>query len=82
MVFKQEALLTGTPCDQKLIIEETLKIIENKKVELFEEVVDQTFGYDSYLDRKTWEDRMVKEHSWMVQPKEIRKKLYGEYYKF
>ena len=67
MVFDREAHATGKPCDKKLVLDEyNTGLVEEEKETLFEEMVDQIFEYDSYLDRKTWEERMDDKHSWLV----------------
>jgi hypothetical protein len=45
--------------------------------EMYEDFIDQVFGDNGRLERKTWVKKISKQESWILDSQEIRRKVKG-----
>ena len=63
----------NTPCK---VDKYDITNVRNSYADLLEELVDEVFDTESKLERKAWEEAIVKKQAWILDPSAIRKKLY------
>ena len=76
VVFRAEPIYSGHECHPS-INEESIEAAKEKYHDLLLEFFESIFGYDNLLKRSDWCRFVVERQAWLLDPVEIREKLFG-----
>lgn len=76
VVFRAEPIYSGHECHSS-INEESIEAAKEKYHDLLLEYFDSIFGFDYLLKRSDWCRFVVERQGWLLDPVEIREKLFG-----
>mmetsp|Transcript_3745 Transcript_3745/g.6385 ORF Transcript_3745/g.6385 Transcript_3745/m.6385 type:complete len:146 (+) Transcript_3745:498-935(+) len=75
LTFSLESKIREVPRMEE-VTDSILSEVGDSYPDIFEDFLDQVFGYDSSLTDSTWKEMVVEKQSYIFSPKLIRKELF------